>query len=73
MSLGMGMHSGERSYLEFVNFVHNIWNVVSGSKLGSLSLPRKLCKRCWSINTNFPHLGACHWSRFASQGRFVFI
>ncbi|AAB61079.1 contains weak to the SAPB protein (TR:E236624) [Arabidopsis thaliana] len=31
--LGLGMYSWERSCLESVNFVHNIWNVVSGKAL----------------------------------------
>lgn len=71
LCLGMGMHSWERSSLECIDFVHNIWNVVSWSKLGSLSLPRELCKWLWSIDSNFPHLWACYWSWFASQGTFV--
>ena len=36
------MLSWEKSSVESIDFVDNIWNVVSGSKLGSFSLPRKL-------------------------------
>lgn len=48
--IGLGMHSWEGSSLEPVDFVHNIWNAVPGSKLGGVSLPRKLCKRRRSVN-----------------------
>lgn len=70
---GLGMHSWERSGLECINFVDNIWNVVLGSKLGGFSLPRKLCKRCRSVNKNVPNLWVYYCSRFASQGIYLSI
>ena len=49
-AIGLGMLPWEGSSVESVDFVHNIWNAVLGSKLGGVSFPGKLCKRSRSVN-----------------------
>lgn len=65
---GMGVHSRQRTSLESLIFVYNIWDAIFGSKLGGLFVPRKLCEWVRSFDKDVCGLGACHWFRFASKG-----
>lgn len=64
----MGVHSWERSCMEYLISVYKIWDAVFGSKLAGPFVPRELCKWARSLSTHLWYLRTRCWAGYNSQG-----